>query len=151
MSCQAAFLKELHKRGFRLTPQRAAILDVMHGLKGHATAEEIHARAQEASATVDISTVYRTLELLQEIGLAGMLDLGDGQRRYELVSVEGPHHHLQCRVCGKMFRLEPAEVQPLLDALARAHGFQVDAEHLVITGLCARCREAAERASPPSP
>ena len=147
MGCQADFLRQLHKRGFRLTPQREIILDVMHQLEGHATAEEIHTQAQRLSAAIDISTVYRMLELLLEMGLAGAVDVGDGQRRYELLSLEGPHHHMQCRCCGEMIRVEPEEVQPLLDALARSHGFHVDADHLVITGLCARCRQVAQ---PPS-
>ncbi|NLS76716.1 MAG: transcriptional repressor [Chloroflexi bacterium] len=142
MACQEAFLKELHARGFRLTPQRGAVLAVMHRLDGHATAEEIYARAQEAGPAIDVSTVYRTLELLHEMGLAGVVELGDGQRRYELLSVEGPHHHMKCRCCGEMVRVEPEELQPLLEALGRAHGFQIDLDHLVIEGLCARCREA---------
>jgi Fe2+ or Zn2+ uptake regulation protein len=67
MSCEKAFLERLRERGFRLTPQREMVLAVMHGLDGFCTAEDIYSRVGEISSAVDISTVYRTLDLLQPV------------------------------------------------------------------------------------
>ena len=145
MCCEQRFATWLHESGLRLTPQREIVLSVMHDLDGHATVEEIYARVQGLSAAVDISTVYRTLELLQEFHLVASIDLGDGQGRYELLSLHGPHHHLHCRSCGKLIRVEQADLQPLLDHLAGKWGFQPEVDHLVIPGLCAECFAAQSR------
>ncbi len=147
MSCEKVFLKQLRQRGFRLTPQREMVLEVMHQVEGLATAEEIHDRVQALSSCVDISTIYRTLELLQEFQLVAIIDLGDGQRRYELLGVHGPHAHLLCRSCGKLTGVEQEEIQPLSDHLREGHGFEVDSGSLIIPGLCRECQAARSDAS----
>jgi len=146
MCCEAFFFRQIRERGFRLTPQREMVLKVMHDMEGHVTAEEIHAGVQRISSCVDISTVYRTLELLQEFHLATAVDLGDGQHRYELLSIHGPHHHLHCRSCGKLTRVEQEDIQPLMDMLWETFGFAAELDHL-IPGLCREC--AAARAEVP--
>ncbi len=146
MCCESVFLKRLRERGLRLTPQREMILSALHDLDRHATAEEIYALVSKQSTAVDLSTVYRTLELLQQLHLVASLDLGDGQNHYELLGVHGQHHHLLCRKCRKLVRVEHEELQGLLEGLAAAHGFSAEPEHLVITGLCADCR-AADKAA----
>jgi Fur family ferric uptake transcriptional regulator len=140
MACEELFLKELRKRGFRLTPQREMVLSVLHDIQGHATAEEIYARVQAISSSVDISTVYRTLELLQEFDLVAAFDLEDGQRHYELLGVHGPHCHLVCRACGKTLGVDQEVVRPLGERLLQEYGFQADLEHLTIPGLCQECQ-----------
>ena len=147
MCCENVFLKQLHDRGFRITPQREMVLAVMHHMDGHSTVEEIFARVHALSSSVDLSTVYRTLELFQEFRLVASIDLGDGQRRYELLTVHGPHHHLHCHSCGKVARVEHEQVQPLVDSLARACGFQAELDHLIIPGLCRECRAARDKAA----
>jgi Fur family ferric uptake transcriptional regulator len=148
MCCQKEFLIKLRERGFRLTPQREMVLGVLHDLEDHATVEEVYARVQAVSSAVDIATVYRTLELLQELGLLAVIDLGDGLHRYELTAIHGSHHHLQCRRCGRLVRLEQPQVQPFLQALYQQHGFRADLEHLIIPGLCQSCQDqTASRAA----
>ena len=147
MCCEEVFLQKLHDRGFRITPQREMVLAVMHHMDGHATVEEIFARVRALSSAVDLSTVYRTLELLQEFRLVASLDLGDGQHRYELLTVHGPHHHLHCRSCGKLVRVEHEQVQPLVDHLGQAFGFRAELDHLIIPGLCRECRAARDKAA----
>ncbi|MBC7225128.1 MAG: transcriptional repressor, partial [Anaerolineae bacterium] len=112
----------------------------------HATAEEIHARVQEVSASVDISTVYRTLELLRELDLVAAFDLEDGQRHYKLLGIHGPHCHLVCRSCGKTVGVGREVLQPLGQRLLEAYGFRADLDHLMVPGLCRECqaRLAAE-------
>ena len=144
MCCEDTFLKQLRRRGFRLTPQREMVLQAMHEVEPHATAEEVYARVSALSSAVDLSTVYRTLELLQEFHLVATIDLGDGQLRYELLGLHGRHHHLLCHACGKLVRVEQEELQGMIDALVETHGFAAEPEHLIIPGLCEKCRQAAE-------
>ena len=146
MCCEDTFLKQLRERGFRLTPQREMVLRAMHEVEAHATAEEIYARVSAVSSAVDLSTVYRTLELLQEFHLVASIDLGDGQHRYELLGLHGPHHHLLCRACGQLVRVEQGEVQRLIEGLREAHGFSAEPEHLIIAGLCEKCQAGSEEA-----
>lgn len=142
MSCEKIFLKQLRESGFRLTPQREMVLNVMHQIEGYATAEEIYARVHALSSSVDISTIYRTLELLEKFQLVASIDLSDGQRRYELLGLHGPHHYLLCRSCKKLLRVEQEEIQPLIDHLREAHGFEAEPGHMVIPGICQMCRAA---------
>jgi len=145
MCCEKIFFEKLHDRGFRITPQREMVLDALHHIDGHATVDQIYAGIHARSSSVDVSTVYRTLELLREFRFVASVDLGDGQRRYELLTVRGPHHHLHCRSCGKLVRVECAELQPLVNQLARAHGFRAEPDHLVIPGFCRECLAARDQ------
>ncbi len=146
MCCEERFLQMLRDRGFRLTPQREMVLHVLHDAQEHATADELYARVSALSSAVDISTVYRTLELLEEFRLVASFDLGDGERRYELLTVHPAHHHLHCRACGKLVTIETQGLQPLLDRLAQAHGFEAQVEHWIIPGLCRDCQAAVGQA-----
>jgi Fur family ferric uptake transcriptional regulator len=115
------------------------VLSVMHQVKDFATAEEIYDRVQALSSAVDISTVYRTLELLQEFHLVALVDPGDGRRRYQLLGVHEPHIHLVCRSCGKIIGVDLEVAQPLIKQLEEQYGFQVDADDLSIPGQCLAC------------
>jgi Fur family ferric uptake transcriptional regulator len=139
MACEEVFLRELRERGFRLTPQREIVLSVMHEVEGMATAEEIYARVHEYSAAVDISTVYRTLDLLQELQVVACVKPGDGHYRYELLGVHGPHIHLVCHACHTVIAVEPEVAQPLAERLLAQYGFAVAFDRLSIPGLCQQC------------
>jgi Fur family ferric uptake transcriptional regulator len=146
MACEEVFLQELRERGFRLTPQREMVLSVMHEVEGMATADEIYGRVQQRSAAVDISTVYRTLDLLQTFRMVACVDPGDGQHRYELLGVHGPHVHLVCQVCGALIGVEQQVVQPLAERLRAAHGFALDLDRLALPGVCQACSLQASHA-----
>lgn len=139
MSCEEIFLNRLRQQGFRLTPQREMILSAMHQLKEMATAEEVLERVHQQSTAVDISTIYRTLDLLQRFDLVISVDSGDGHRLYKLVGIEGPHLHLVCSQCGKVIGVDLGPVQTLAATLLDRHGFQMDMEHLSLPGLCSDC------------
>jgi Fur family ferric uptake transcriptional regulator len=141
MACEEVFLKKLRARGLRLTPQREMILSVMHDVEGVATAEEIYAQVQSLTSAVDISTVYRTLDLLQKLDIVACIDPGDGQHRYELLGVHGPHIHLICASCGKVTGIDLQKAHPLAERLRADYGFVVDLDHLSILGLCQACAE----------
>ena len=139
MSCEELLLERLRERGLRLTPQRELVLAALHQLDGPATVDEICVRVHAVSVSVDISTVYRTLELFQEFQLVSSFDSGDGKRRYEHLGVGAPHHHLVCRACGQVAPITQADLRPLAEHLAETYGFVVDEGDLTISGLCATC------------
>lgn len=144
MSCEKAFLKKLRERGFRLTPQREMMLSVMHQIEGFATAEEIYDRVHALSSAVDISTVYRTLDLLQDFQMVACVDPGDGQRVYELLGIHGPHLHLVCGLCRKVLGADLDLAQPLAVRLREDYGFEADLNQLSIPGLCQECQAARD-------
>ena len=140
MSCEQAFMEALHDRGFRFTPQREMILKVLHHIPGPSTAEEIYSRVQEVSSRVDITTLYRTLGLLQELEFVSVIDMGAQGHHYELVGINPPHPHLICRSCGRILDLGPEELLPLAAQLEERYGFTTAVVHLTLQGLCAECR-----------
>ena len=139
MACEEHFFKLLRERGLRLTPQLEMVLAVLHEIEGLASAEEIYDRVRAISSSVDVSTVYRNLELLQEFHLVASVEAPDGQRRYELVGVHGAHMHLVCRSCGRIQGVSLDQFEAFMTYLKEKHDFVVDIEHLSIQGLCRDC------------
>ena len=129
----------LRERGLRLTPQRQLILEAVHAL-GHATPEQIHHSVRERAAGVNITTVYRTLELLEELGLVTHTHLSHGSPTYHAAG-EHQHVHLVCRNCGSITEVDPAVLQPVTDRLQEQRGFRVDVGHVALFGVCADCEE----------
>lgn len=141
MSCEEFFLRKLRDQGFRMTVQREVVLSVLHKMPHASSVEEIFNQVQQVSSAVDISTVYRTLELLQDFELVICSDLGSGHRVYKLVSPEQPHIHLVCRNCGKVIGVKTDPADTLADYLAKHHQFQMDPDNFNIPGLCKDCRD----------
>ena len=123
----------------KLTPQRRLILDIIHDSGGHLTAEEILDYVQTRAPGVNKSTIYRTLELLEELGCVFKSELC-GRFVYHHAE-EGHHHHLVCVVCGRNIYCDEDIFLPVEAALDEKHGFQVDFKHIVISGLCNNCRD----------
>ncbi len=130
---------KLSERGYRLTPQRLMVLSAIENSDNHISAEEIHAQIVAKYPNVNISTVYRTLELLQQLGLVTETDLGEGRVRYHPAD-KGQHHHLVCRECGAIIDLDESLLASLKNALHREYDFSADLKHLAILGLCGKCR-----------
>jgi len=131
----------LRAGGYRVTPQRQLILEAVTKLE-HATPEEIFADVRQTARGVNVSTVYRTLELLEQIGLVTHTHLGHGAPRYHLAA-EAQHVHLVCRECERVTQVEPAAVRSLVSSLDAEHGFETDVGHLTVFGRCADCRGGA--------
>ena len=129
---------KLSKLGYRLTPQRMMILSAIENSDDHISAEEIYTQIVAKYPNVNISTVYRTLELLNRLGLVTETDLGGGRVRYHPAE-KGHHHHLVCRECGATIDLDGSLLAPLKDALLREHQFIADLRHLAILGRCINC------------
>jgi len=131
-------LGKLSKLGYRLTPQRIMILSAIENSDSHISAEEIYAQVVAKYPNVNISTVYRTLELLKELRLVTETDLGGGRVRYHSAE-KGHHHHLVCKECGAVVDLDEPVLSPLKDALLREYKFIADLRHLAIFGCCINC------------
>jgi Fur family ferric uptake transcriptional regulator len=139
-SGHGAIIESLKGVGYRLTPQRMLIVSIVHDSKGHLSAEEIHTRVKEEYPFVDISTVYRTLQLLKRLRIVSETDLGSGRVQYEIADRER-HHHLVCRQCGKTFGLDDEVIEPLRSRLQEKYGFEADMEHFAVFGRCLKCQK----------
>ena len=128
---------KLRAKGYRLTPQRELVLRAVERL-GHATPDEVLTAVREESSAVNISTVYRTLELLEELDLVRHAHITDRAPTYH--STASPAHvHLVCRTCGKVSEVAPEVVAPMTDELATTYGFTTDIGHLTVFGTCRDC------------
>ena len=131
----------LRARGYRLTPQRELVLDAVSRL-GHATPDDVCAEVRRTARGVNISTVYRTLELLEELELVEHTHLGHGAPTYSPVG-EVDHLHLVCRDCGGVTEADVTVADALVGSLRAEHGFDTDVKHFAIYGRCAACTAAA--------
>ncbi len=131
---------KLSHQGYRLTPQRMMILSAIENSDEHISADEIYAQVVAKYPHVNISTVYRTLELLKQLGLVTETDLGGGRVRYH-PSDKGHHHHLVCRECGAMIDLDESVLAPLKSVLLQEFKFLADLRHLAIFGHCVNCKK----------
>ncbi|WP_431950807.1 Fur family transcriptional regulator [Actinacidiphila sp. bgisy167] len=128
---------DLRQRGYRLTPQRQLVLEAVDTLE-HATPDAILTEVRRTASGVNISTVYRTLELLEELGLVSHAHLGHGAPTYHLAD---RHHHLHlvCRDCESVIEADVSVAEPLTSRLRETYGFETDMKHFAIFGRCAEC------------
>jgi len=138
MSC----VETLKAKGLKLTPQRILITDIIHDAVGHLTAEEIIEKARTKMPGVNKSTVYHTLELLEESGCVYKSELGD-QFIYHHAD-EGHHHHLTCRECGKTIECDEDMLTPFKKSLEKQYGFHIDFKHMIMSGVCHECQKKKE-------
>jgi Fur family ferric uptake transcriptional regulator len=138
----AVVLDALRARGHRMTPQRRAIVLEIMASEGHISPQEIAGRVQRRVPGVNTSTVYRTLDLLEE---AGYLSHSHHERGHDYHHAsEHDHVHLTCSACGHSESLSLEEIEPLRTLVARHNGFLPDFTHFAISGICARCQRSAE-------
>lgn len=135
---QGGWQGQLRAKGYRLTPQRQLVLEAIGDL-GHATPEDILSRVRATASGVNISTVYRTLDLLEELALVTHTHLGHGAPTYHVAN-DAEHVHLVCRSCGVVTEVSPDVVSATVERLAAGHGFAADVHHFAIFGQCANCR-----------
>jgi len=132
---------KLSRLGYRLTPQRLMILRSIEEADTHISAEEIYSQIRVHYPQMNISTVYRTLELVKGLGLVTETDLGDGRARYQCMGKGRYHHHLVCENCGDIIDIQESMMSPLWADIQQKHHFQVRMKHLAIFGRCVRCVE----------
>jgi Fur family ferric uptake transcriptional regulator len=129
----------LRSRGLRLTAQRQLVLDAVREL-GHATPDQVHTSVSRVAAGVNITTVYRTLELLEELGLVTHAHLSHGAPTFHAVG-DVQHVHLVCRTCGGVSEVASGLLSSLAETLDAEHGFMIDMGHVALFGVCAHCGE----------
>lgn len=135
MSCIAHHTKTLRARGFRMTPQRLAILQALHE-EGHLSPSQIYERVRQTGMTE--ATVYRTLEFLRVNGIIFAAYDRDGHLTYDLAGQS--HHHLLCRVCGAHLEVEQGILADALRQIEQHTGYRLRDGHLTLVGLCPRCQ-----------
>jgi len=139
--------RRLRAGGLRWTPQRGVLLDVLAGIDGHVTGAELVERTREIDPSTTPSTVYRTLDVLETLGLVSHSHGREGRQEFHVNGL-ADHGHLVCSSCGGTWELAPNEVLGLVNGLRADRGFDVAVDHLTIEGRCAKCRGAARIAGP---
>jgi Fur family transcriptional regulator, ferric uptake regulator len=141
MSCEEETAELLRRAGHKMTPQRLMIVRALRHSDGHMTATQIADEVRQAYPFVDVSTVYRTLDVLKRMRLATSTDMGSGDAVFEWAPEE-PHHHLICSSCGEVAELGHDYLDTLAGNIARDFGFATDLHHFAIFGLCRECQIA---------
>lgn len=133
----ADWQQRLRERGYRATPQRELVLTAVQRLR-HATPDEVLAEVRRTSSSLNPSTVYRTLEVLEEVGLIRHAHLSDRAPTYHAIG-DDEHFHLVCRGCGKVVSVASGEASAFVATLRAEHGFTADLGHLTVFGTCTDC------------
>jgi Fur family ferric uptake transcriptional regulator len=133
--------RALERAGHRASAPRAAVVDALAQLGCSSTARDIANRVEGGGGTVGLASVYRTLELLEEMRLVQRLDMGEGIARYEPAHPGGEHHHhIVCERCGNVAAFEDAALERAIERLARRVDYAVDAHDVTLRGECPNCR-----------
>lgn len=135
-------LNKLRSQGYRLTPQRLAILRILENSGEHLTPLEVYAKVQQTTPGITEATVYRTLTFLVDQNLLMEAHIGNGQLVYEIA--DHRHDHLICRACGKTEEVDHAALQPLYERFEASTGYRIDSVHQTFFGLCPHCQGKKE-------
>jgi Fur family ferric uptake transcriptional regulator len=139
MTAALDFRLALRQHGLRMTPQRQLILDAVASLHGHISADQVYQHVIRQFPDVNVTTVYRTLEVLEELGLMRHTHFHDGVAQYQRTD-EAPHHHLVCVVCDSDTEFDVEILEPLAEQLQGRYGFKSDLAHTAIVGVCRGCQ-----------
>ena len=129
----------LKQHGLRMTPQRQMILDVVAAMRGHISVDEVFRQVADRYPEVNITTVYRTLEVLEDRGFVRHTHFHDSRSQFERTD-QPAHQHLVCKSCGRDQELDLSVLDPLLAELRVRYGFEADLSHSAIVGVCRSCQ-----------
>jgi len=132
----------LRARGLRWTPQRRVLIEVLAATRGHVTGSELIERCRELDPATIPSTVYRTLDVLEVLGLVRHGHGADGREEFHVLP-DAEHGHLHCQACRGTWEIGADDAEAIVGSLERARGFHVDLSHVTIVGKCADCAAAA--------
>lgn len=138
MSCAETYTPQLRARGYRMTPQRLAILHVLHHSGEHLSPAEVFEAAKKTLPSLTEPTVYRTLEFLTENGFVRPSQRANGHVNYEIAGRD--HHHLVCRNCGGEMEVEHSLLRDMYKKIETASGYKLTDSHLTFFGLCPNCK-----------
>ena len=147
---QEVFLKHIQKKGLKRTSQRELILDVFLRTEEHLSNEDLYQLVKKEDPTVGQTTVYRTLKILTEAGLAREVRFGDGRTHYEHNYKHQHHDHMICSECGKIIEFFSAELEAIQDQMAAKHDFEIRQHLLRMIGVCSECRREQNQNAPDS-
>ncbi len=139
MTCAVDYAPQLRSRGYRMTPQRMAILHVLHHSGKHLSPVDVYVKAHKELPGLTETTVYRTLEFLAENGLVRPASMGNGHLTYEIARHE--HHHLKCSNCGREMEIDHTLVKSMYQKLESASGYKLTDTHVTFFGLCSKCQK----------
>ncbi len=139
----AIFADFVARKKLKMTPQRRRILEVFLSEEGHVTSEELYQKVKRQYESIGQATVYRTLKLLADSGLAKAVEFGDGAVRYEILYGQSHHDHLICESCGVNVEVVDPSIERLQEEVARRHGFRLTAHKLYLYGICPDCQKKA--------
>ena len=144
MSCQEKTRASIRNLGLRMTSQREFILEILHHTPAPVTAQMILGSARSEDNSLDLATVYRTLELFERFGLVVSYDAGHDSRRYLYTGGDGQQPRLVCTLCGAITILEKTILEQAIEKFPKTTGWKVNAHTAVITGLCPECRKQTQ-------
>lgn len=140
---RTVFADYICRNKLKMTPQRNLILEVFLEHPDHVASEELYDKVRERDPSVGQATVYRTLKLLSDAGIAKEVHFGDGLTRYEPDHADKHHDHLICEVCGRNLEVVDERIERLQDELAERHGFTLTGHTMYLYGVCPDCRKKA--------
>lgn len=132
--------QHMKKEGLRTTSQRNLVSDIFLQSEGHLSIEDLLAQVREIDPKIGYATIYRTLKLFVESGIAHPHHFGDGVTRYEISPIGSHHDHLICQQCGKIVEFEEPSIESLQERVAKKHGFKLKEHKLELYGTCAECQ-----------
>ena len=132
----------LREHGYKLTPQRRAVIKAIAGTHEHMTPSELHERVRRDNPGIGLVTVYRTMDILAEIGLICELHSGNNCRSYLLRRPAEHHHHLICSECGQVVDFTDCDLRDIERRLSRDTGFEMESHLLEFLGRCPACQQA---------
>ncbi len=136
---ESPMARRLQRHGHKLTRARLAVVEVLEAGPHHMSPSEIHERAKEVYPPLGLTTVYRTLDLLTELGVLRTTYMGDASQRFHCTT-DGHHDHLVCRVCGTVAEIQECYLESVVETIQHATGFQVDGHFLELYGKCPNCQ-----------
>ena len=139
MSCGDRLEAELRRSGYRVTPQRAVILETISHLDGHSSVNQVFDLASKRLPGLNLVTVYRTLDRLQRAGLIDLLSTSGSSMRFSIRDQSNQHGHLQCRVCGSVSEIPADLFGDMLTKIEKQYHFKVESDHLTLQGVCEEC------------
>jgi len=130
----------ISQHNLKITKQRRAVLEAFLGIEDHISAEDLYKIVSAKEPKIGLATVYRTLSLLTQSGLAAELDFGEGQKRYEHKYLHSHHDHMICTQCGKILEFQNPMIEKLQEDVAHEHRFEMTSHKLDLFGLCSDCQ-----------
>jgi len=134
----------LKNNGLLHSKQREQILDIFLKTEKHSTINDLYDLVRKKNPKIGLATVYRTMKVICDAGLARETDFGDGTKRYEHKYKHQHHHHLVCLQCGRIIEITSGELEQIQRQLAKKHDFTIARDTMRILGICKRCKRKAK-------